>query len=85
MANTLARVILPLGEPQEAQSLPSSALSSSGGDHVLVVSPAGEVRRVDVQVLERGMREVVVKAAAPLDKVVELPRRRPSPRGRASP
>ncbi|HEX8819723.1 MAG TPA: efflux RND transporter periplasmic adaptor subunit [Archangium sp.] len=73
VANTLARVILPLGEAQEAQSIPATALSSSGGDHVLVVAASGEVRRVDVQVLERRMREVVVKAAAPLDKVVEYP------------
>ncbi len=73
VANTLARVILPLGEAQEAQSIPASALSSQGGDHVLVVAASGEVRRVDVQVLERRMREVVVKAAAPLDKVVEYP------------
>ncbi|MBM7119378.1 efflux RND transporter periplasmic adaptor subunit [Archangium primigenium] len=72
-ANTLARVVLPLGEAQEAQALPVSALGSTGGDHVLVVAASGEVRRVDVQVLERGLREVVVKAAAPLDKVVEYP------------
>ncbi|WP_245814755.1 efflux RND transporter periplasmic adaptor subunit [Cystobacter ferrugineus] len=71
VANTLARVVLPLGEAEEAHALPTSALSSSGGDHVFVVAPSGEVRRVDVQVLERGVREVVVKAAAPLDKVVE--------------
>ncbi|HYO57478.1 efflux RND transporter periplasmic adaptor subunit [Archangium sp.] len=73
VANTLARVILPLGDAQDAQALPTTALSSSGGDHVYVVASTGEVRRVDVQVLERGMREVVVKAAAPLDKVVEYP------------
>ena len=73
VANTLARVVLPLGEAQEAQAVPTSALASAGGDHVLVVASSGEVRRVDVQVLERGVREVVVKAAAPLDKVVEYP------------
>lgn len=73
VANTLARVILPLSDEQEAQALPTSALSSSGGDHVYVVGASNEVRRVDVQVIERGMREVVVKAAAPLDKVVEYP------------
>ena len=73
VANTLARVILPLGEAEDAQALPTTALASSGGDHVLVVAPTGEVRRVDVQVLERGVREVIVKAAAPLDKVVDYP------------
>jgi RND family efflux transporter MFP subunit len=71
VANTLARVILPLGEAQDAQVIPSTALSSSGGDHVFVVATTGEVHRVAVQVLERGTREVVVKASAPLDKVVE--------------
>jgi RND family efflux transporter MFP subunit len=71
VANTLARVILPLGEAQDAQVIPSTALSSSGGDHVFVVAGSGELHRVDVQVLERRAREVVVKAAAPLDKLVE--------------
>jgi RND family efflux transporter MFP subunit len=73
VANTLARVILPLGEAQEAQVVPSTALASLGGDHVFVVSSSGEVRRVGVQVLERRTREVVVKASTPLDKVVEFP------------
>ena len=71
VANTLARVILPLGEAREAQVIPATALSSSGGDHVFVVTPTGEVHRVAVQVLERQAREVVVKASTPLDKVVE--------------
>jgi RND family efflux transporter MFP subunit len=71
VANTLARVILPLGEAQDAQVIPATALSSSGGDHVFVVASSGELHRTAVQVLERGAREVVVKAAAPLEKVVE--------------
>lgn len=71
VANTLARVILPLGEAQEAQVIPATALSSSGGDHVFVVASSGELHRMAVQVLDRGAREVVVKAAAPLEKVVE--------------
>jgi RND family efflux transporter MFP subunit len=71
VANTLARVILPLGEAREAQVIPATALSSSGGDHVFVVATSGEVHRVAVQVLERQAREVVVKASARLDKVVE--------------
>jgi len=73
VAHTLARAILPLGEAQEAQVVPSTALVATGGEHVLVVASSGELRRVDVQVLERRTREVVVKAASPLDKVVEYP------------
>lgn len=70
VAHTLARATLPLGEEREAQLLPATALSSSGGDHVWAL--AGEqVRRVEVQVLERREREVVVLAASPLDKVIE--------------
>lgn len=70
VAHTLARATLPLGEEREAQLVPATALSSSGGDHVWVL--AGEqLRRVEVQVLERREREVVVQAATPLDKVVE--------------
>jgi RND family efflux transporter MFP subunit len=72
VAHTLARVVLPLGEPLEAQALPSSALGSSGGDHVLV-APEGVVRRVPVQVLERREREVIVKAASPLAQVIDYP------------
>jgi RND family efflux transporter MFP subunit len=73
VAHTLARALLPLGEAQQAQVVPATALVSTGGEHVLVVAGSGEVRRVDVQILERRAREVVVKAAAPLDKVIEYP------------
>ncbi len=73
VAHTLARAVLSLGEAQDAQVLPSTALSALNGDHVWVVS-SGEVRRVDVQVLERREAgEVVVLAAAPLDAVVDHP------------
>jgi RND family efflux transporter MFP subunit len=73
VAHTLARAMLALGGQQDAQVLPASALSSANGDHVYVVSSAGEVRRVDVQVIERRSREVVVKAATALDKVIDYP------------
>jgi RND family efflux transporter MFP subunit len=73
VAHTLARAVLAMGEQQQVQVLPASALSSANGDHVYVVSPAGEVRRVEVQVIERRAREVVVKAATPLDKVIDYP------------
>lgn len=73
VAHTLARAVLSVGEQQALQVLPASALSSTNGDHVYVVSPSGEARRVDVQVIERRAREVVVKAAAALDKVIDYP------------
>jgi RND family efflux transporter MFP subunit len=73
VAHTLGRAILPLGEAGEARVVPTSALSSINGDHVYVVDGAGTVRRVDVTVLERRAREVVVRAAGALDKVVDYP------------
>ncbi|MCP3100969.1 efflux RND transporter periplasmic adaptor subunit [Myxococcus sp. K15C18031901] len=74
VAHTLARAVLPLGEDQDAQVLPGTALVSSNGDHVLVVDD-GKVRRVDVQVLERREREreVVVLSSAPLSRVIDYP------------
>jgi len=71
VAHSLARAVLPLSGPQEAQVIPSTALSASGGEHVLVVDASSRVRRVSVQVVERRAREVVVMAATPLDKVIE--------------
>jgi RND family efflux transporter MFP subunit len=73
VAHTLARAVLTMGEEQAVQVLPTTALSSSNGDHVYVVGPSGEVRRVEVQVVERRAREVVVKAATALDKVIDYP------------
>jgi hypothetical protein len=61
-----------MGESQSAQVVPGTALSSSNGDHVWVVT-GGEVRRVDVQVLERREREVVVLASSPLESVIDHP------------
>ncbi|XXF77514.1 efflux RND transporter periplasmic adaptor subunit [Myxococcaceae bacterium GXIMD 01537] len=73
VAHTLGRAVLPLGDTGDAQVVPASALSSSNGDHVFVVDAGGAVRRVDVTVLERRPREVVVRAATALDKVVDYP------------
>ncbi|MCI0573380.1 MAG: efflux RND transporter periplasmic adaptor subunit [Myxococcaceae bacterium] len=73
VANTLARATLKLGSATAAQALPASALASSGGDHVLVVDAAGKVRRVAVDVLERNAREVVVRAPALLERVIDSP------------
>lgn len=73
VAHTLARAVLPLGEVGEGKVVPASAVSSTNGDHVFVVDGSGAVRRVDVTVLERRAHEVVVRAAAPLDKVIDSP------------
>jgi membrane fusion protein (multidrug efflux system) len=71
-AHTLARAVLPMGSVEDAISVPSSALSSQGGDHVYVV--AGEsVKRVPVQVLERGAQQVLLKATQPMEQVVNYP------------
>ena len=71
-AHTLARAVLPMGAVEDAVAVPSSALSSQGGDHVYVV--AGEsVKRISVQVLERGAQQVVLKAAQPMEEVVNYP------------
>ncbi|RKH21023.1 efflux RND transporter periplasmic adaptor subunit [Corallococcus praedator] len=72
VAHTLARAMLKLGELRDAQVIPLTAVSSSNGDHVLVVDD-GALRRVDVQVLERRDREVVVLAASVLQQVVDYP------------
>jgi RND family efflux transporter MFP subunit len=71
-AHTLGRAVLPLGNPEDALSAPASALASQGGDHVYALV-AGEVRRVAVQVIERGAERVVFRAPQPLDKVVDYP------------
>ncbi len=71
-AHTLARAVLPMGSAEDAVSVASSALSSQGGDHVYVI--AGEsVRRIPVQVLERGAQQVVLRASQPVDQVVNYP------------
>jgi membrane fusion protein, multidrug efflux system len=72
-AHTLARAVLPLGSPEQAQSLPASALASVGGDHVFVLGEGGEVRRVAVQVIERGAKQVVVKSVETLARVIDYP------------
>jgi RND family efflux transporter MFP subunit len=73
IAHTLGRAILSLGSEENALSIPASALASNGGDHVFVLGQAGEVRRVPVQVIDRGAKQVVVKAEGPLTQVVDYP------------
>lgn len=71
-AHTLARAILPMGAVEDALSVPASALSSQGGDHVYTLA-GGEVRRVPVTVIERGADQIVLKAPQPLSKVIDYP------------
>ena len=72
-AHTLARAVLPLGAPEQAVAIPASALASVGGDHVFTLGEDGQVRRVAVQVIERGAKEAIVKSAEPLARVVDYP------------
>ena len=72
-AHTLVRATLSLGAPIETQAIPSTALVSAGGDHVFVVGPQGAVQRIAVEVIERGAKEVLVKAPSPLNQVIDNP------------
>ena len=72
VAHTLARAQLPLGEAGAARVVPASALLSREGDFVFVLDGAA-LKKVPVQVLERRATEVVVRAEAALDKVVDRP------------
>jgi RND family efflux transporter MFP subunit len=72
-AHTLARAVLPLGAPEQAIAVPASALASVGGDHVFTLGEDGQIRRVAVQVIERGPKEAVVKSDQPLARVVDYP------------
>lgn len=75
VANTLARLTLPIGAARPAFVIPTTALGSAGGEHVFAVTAKGELKRVPVTVLERGPREVTVQPADAqrLDEVVDYP------------
>jgi RND family efflux transporter MFP subunit len=72
-AHTLARASLSLGEERRASALASSALVSAGGDHVFVVGPGGEARRLSVTVLDRGADRVVVQPLPDGARVIDSP------------
>lgn len=72
-AHTLARAVLPMGSAEDALAAPASALLSQGGDHVYAVMLGSEVRRVPVQVIERGASTVVFKAPQALEQVIDYP------------
>jgi RND family efflux transporter MFP subunit len=73
VAHTLAKADLDLGADQEAQSIPATALASSGGDHVFSIAADGQIHRVPVEVVQRGAQEVLVRAASPLERIVDYP------------
>lgn len=73
VANTLARVMIPLGDAKPAYVIPSTALSTSGGDHVFAVDDSGTLRRINVAVMERANTTITVTAAQPLSQIVDYP------------
>lgn len=73
VANTLARVILPVGEVKNAYVVTTTALGSTGGDHVYAVSADGTLKKVFVTVVERRPGELVISSPEPLDQVVDYP------------
>jgi multidrug efflux pump subunit AcrA (membrane-fusion protein) len=73
LANTLARAWFPLGEEMDAEVVPATALATRGGDHVFVLDPSGNPRKVPVAVLSRTEDEVVVRSSSPLSRVVAHP------------
>ena len=73
VANTLARVTISLGEPKPAVVIPSTALASTGGEHVFSVDDSGALRRVAVKVMERGNTTITVTTEVPVTQVVDYP------------
>lgn len=73
VANTLARVTINLGEPKPAVIIPSTALGTSGGEHVFAVDESGALKRVPVKVMERGNTTVTVTTQSPVTQVVDYP------------
>ena len=73
VANTLARVTLSLGEPKPAVVIPSTALGTTGGEHVFAVDASGALRRVPVKVMERGNTTVTITTQTPVTQVVDYP------------
>lgn len=73
VANTLARVVLPVGEARNAYVVTTTALNSTGGDHVYAVGADGALKKVFVTILERRTGEVVISSPEALDQVVDYP------------
>ena len=73
VANTLARVFISLGEPKPAVVIPSTALGTTGGEHVFAVDESGSLKKVQVKVMERGNTTVTVTTQIPVTQVVDYP------------
>jgi multidrug efflux pump subunit AcrA (membrane-fusion protein) len=73
VANTLARVTMSLGEPKQALVIPSTALGTTGGEHVFAVDDSGTLKRVPVKVMERANTTVTVQADVAISQVVDYP------------
>jgi RND family efflux transporter MFP subunit len=73
VANTLARVTMSLGEARAALVIPSTALGTTGGEHVFAVDDSGVLSRVPVKVMERTNTTVTVQVSAPVSQVVDYP------------
>lgn len=73
VANTLARATLPLGEERQAYLIASSALGTTGGEHVFTVDAGGALKRVPVTVLERTATQATVATPEALREVVDYP------------
>jgi membrane fusion protein, multidrug efflux system len=72
VANTLAKLTLPLGESRAAISIPNTALGTSGGEHVFTVSN-GKLKRVSVSVSDRKSGTMVVVPTEAVARVVDYP------------
>jgi RND family efflux transporter MFP subunit len=73
VANTLAKVTLPMGGLKDAVIIPATALGTTGGDHVFVVATDGTLQRIPVTVTERAGAIVTVIPTSPVNQVVDYP------------
>jgi len=73
VANALARVTFPVGAEAAAFVIPSTALGTTGGEHVFAVDAKGVLHRVPVTVLERTRETVTLLSEQPLDTIVDYP------------
>jgi membrane fusion protein, multidrug efflux system len=72
VANTLAKLTLPLGESRAAITIPNTALGSTGGDHIFTVSE-GKLKRIAVSVVERKQNTMTVLCSENVAQVVDYP------------
>ncbi len=72
VANTLGRASLPASSARKAMIIPTTALGTAGGEHVVALI-AGGLKRVPVVVLERSSTTVTVSSTEYLEQVVNYP------------